>query len=134
MHAKFKLCMLAIVTLLLASSLGMAQLADRDNGQYQILQARYGTERHNVDVTSRLKDLARRGRTFRMDNATFGVDPDIGTAKVLRIYAQDRHGRDRMFEYNEGSTVDGSIFSGWSSGNMGRNGYNARWGDRGTAS
>jgi hypothetical protein len=102
------------------------------SGQYEILQARYGTDRHNVDVTSRLMEVARRNRTFRMDNSTFGVDPDYGVAKALRIYTRDRQGRDRMFEYAEGSTVDGSVFTGWNSGNWGRDGYNARWDDRNT--
>src|SRR4030095_102209 len=135
MHTKrvLKLCMSAMVLMLLASSLGMAQLPDRDNGQYQIMQARYGTDRHNVDVTSRLKDIARRSRTFRIDNATFGVDPDIGTAKALRIYAQDRNGRDRMFEYTEGRTVDGAMFTAWSTGNGGRSGDKAGWGGSSSA-
>ena len=74
--------------------------------------SRYGTERNNVDVTRRLQELARSDRSFRMGNSTFGVDPDPGRVKTLRIYARDRNGRNRMFEYREGSTVDGSLFSG----------------------
>jgi hypothetical protein len=34
-----------------------------------------------------------------------------------------------MFEYTEGSTVDGSTFSGWSGGNWGRAGRNGGWGE-----
>ena len=33
-----------------------------DQGEYQILQARYGTAARNIDVTDRLKQLARRDR------------------------------------------------------------------------
>jgi len=32
----------------------------QDSGQYRILSAQYGTERNHVDVTNRLKELARR--------------------------------------------------------------------------
>jgi len=99
-----------------------------DEGRYEILQARYGTARRNVDVTNRLRQLARRDRTFRMDNATFGIDPDQGAVKTLRIYAQDRNNRERMFEYSEGSTIDGSVFTGWGSGNFGQSGSNHSWG------
>ena len=38
----------------------------------------YGTARRHVDVTNRLKELARQDRAFRMGNSTFGIDPDPG--------------------------------------------------------
>src|SRR5215831_12707263 len=71
-----------LVLVLLASTLALAQY---DDGQYQILQARYGTARSNVDVTERLRELAREDTTFRMGNSTFGIDPDRGVVKTLRI-------------------------------------------------
>lgn len=98
-------------------------------GQYSIISAAYGTERRQVDVTRRLQELARANRTFRMGNSTFGVDPDPGRVKTLRIYARGPNGRQRMFDYREGSTVDGSQFSGWSGGNWGGGGWNGRWND-----
>src|SRR5215471_1182694 len=116
-----------LVLVLLASTLAMAQY---DDGQYQILHARYGTARSNVDVTARLRELAREDIAFRMGNSTFGVDPDPGVIKILRIYARGRNGRTRMFEYTEGSTVDGSLFTGWDSGNWGHGEWNGSWGDR----
>src|SRR5262252_9554933 len=116
-----------LVLVLLASTLALAQY---DDGQYQILQARYGTARSNVDVTERLRELAREDIAFRMGNSTFGVDPDPGVIKILRIYARGRNGRTRMFEYTEGSTVDGSLFTGWDSGNWGHGGWNGGWGDK----
>lgn len=100
-----------------------------DDGQYQILQARYGTAQRNVDVTQRLKELASRDVTFRMGNSTFGVDPDQGRVKTLRIYARGPNGQNRMFEYREGSVIDGSLFTGWGNGNWGGGGWNGGWGD-----
>jgi hypothetical protein len=100
---------------------------DRDDGQFQILGARYGTRRRNVDVTARLKELARRDVTFRMGNSTFGVDPDRGRVKTLRIYARGRNGQTRMFEYVEGSVVDGSQFTGWGRGEWGQGGWRGGW-------
>jgi hypothetical protein len=98
-----------------------------DEGQYQILGARYGTHRHNVDVTERLKELARRDITFRMGNSTFGVDPDRGRVKTLRIYTRGPNGQKRMFEYVEGSVVDGSLFTGWGRGDWARGDWDGRW-------
>jgi hypothetical protein len=105
---------------------GPGNPAGRD--EYQILQARYGTARNNIDVTPRLKELARQNATFRMGNSTFGTDPDPGHVKTLRIFTRARNGQNRMFEYREGSTVDGTIFSGWGSGNWGQGGWNGGWG------
>jgi hypothetical protein len=100
---------------LVAAASGMAQ-------QYQILRADYGYGNQRVDVTQRLRDLARTNRTFKMGNSTFGIDPSPGKVKSLRIIARGSNGRDRTFEYPEGSLVDGSMFSGWSGGNWGSKG------------
>jgi hypothetical protein len=54
-----------------------------------------------------------------MGNSTFNVDPAPGVVKSLRILTKDPSGRDRAFEYREGSTVDGSVFTGWSRGDWG---------------
>lgn len=99
----------------------------RDDGQWQILQASYGTAARNVDVTPRLRQLARQDRVFRLTNETFGVDPDYGRTKTLRIYARGREGQQRMFEYVEGSVVDGARFTGWGGGNWGHGGWSGGW-------
>ena len=104
-----------------------AQYSSNDSGQYVILSAQYGTPRSHVDVTNRLKEVARQDRTFRMGNSTFGTDPDPGQVKTLRIYARGPNGQERMFEYREGSTVDGAQFRSWSSGEWGNGGWNGRW-------
>jgi hypothetical protein len=80
-----------------------------------------------VDVTDRLKQLARQDRTFRMGNSTFGIDPDKGEDKTLRIYARGPNGQERMFEYREGSTVDGSQFRSWGGGDWGNGGWSGNW-------
>ncbi len=98
------------------------------SGQYQIQHAKYGTERNNVDVTQRLRELATNNSSFRMGNSTFGVDPDPGTVKILRIYAISANGQNRIFEFREGSTVDGSQFSSWNGGNWGNGNWNGGWG------
>jgi hypothetical protein len=98
-----------------------------DSGQYVIQSAQYGTAQHHVDVTARLKELARADRTFRMGNSTFGTDPDPGHQKTLHIYARGPRGEERMFEYAEGSTVDGSQFRGWGSGEWGNTPWNGQW-------
>ncbi len=104
-----------------------AQYSSGDSGQYVILGAQYGTANRHVDVTNRLKELARQDRVFRMGNSTFGTDPDPGQVKALRIYARGPNGQERMFEYREGSTVDGSQFSSWSSGGWGSGGWSGDW-------
>jgi hypothetical protein len=89
-------------------------------GQYQIIKAEYGAGNRWVNVTQRLRETASSSNTFRMGNSTFGVDPAPGSVKTLRILAKDPRGGQRTFEYREGSTVDGSTFSGWSRGDWGR--------------
>lgn len=101
------------------------------SGQYVILRAYYGIPGSNVEVTQRLRELARDNLVFRMGNSTFGIDPAHGYVKTLRIWAKGPDGV-RMFEYREGSTVDGNIFSGWGRGDWGRGEWHGDWnGDRG---
>lgn len=118
---------LAVTALILLFSATL--FADRDEGKYVILSAQYGTRDHHVDVTDRLRELARGDRKFRMDNRTFGVDPDFGHVKTLRIYARGPRGEERVFEYREGSVLDGKEFKGWGKGDWGRGGWSGRWGD-----
>jgi len=97
-------------------------------GGFRIVQALYGTGRRNVDVTGRLRELARAEQTFRLGNDTFGVDPDEGRVKTLRIYARrPGSGEERMFEYREGSVVDGSRFASWRGGDWGQGGRRGGW-------
>src|SRR5579862_6089898 len=118
--------LLLFAVAVLPGTLAQAQYPP-DAGQYVILSAQYGTNEHHVDVTQRLRELARHDRQFVMGNNTFGVDPDYGRVKVLRIYARGPHGHERMFEFREGSVVDGSMFRGWGGGDWGRGGWSGHW-------
>lgn len=122
---------LRLLAALLALLAGLPALAQRneEGGAWRILQARYGTAERNVDVTDRLKELAREDRSFKLANKTFGVDPDPGRVKTLRIYARGSDGRNRTFEYREGAHVDGGQFAGWSGGGWGQGGWNGGWGN-----
>jgi hypothetical protein len=116
-----------LALLLFVPALAMAQYGYGDSGQYAILSAQYGTAARHVDVTNRLRQLAQTDRSFRMGNSTFGVDPAPGQRKVLRIYARGPSGHERMFEYAEGSTIDGNLFRGWGRGDWGQGGWSGRW-------
>ena len=103
-----------------------------DDGEYIILRARYGTENAHVDVTGRLKELARQDRRFRLTNDLFGVDPDPGRTKVLRLFVRDRGGQERTFEFRERDWVDGAQFISWGGGSWGDGGGSHGWhGNRG---
>ncbi|MGM9481031.1 hypothetical protein ACS5PN_07555 [Roseateles sp. NT4] len=99
----------------------------QDDGEFVILHARYGTENNHVDVTGRLRDLARQDRRFRLTNDLFGVDPDPGRTKTLRIFARDRSGRERNFDFRERDWVDGAQFVGWGGGNWGESNWQGGW-------
>lgn len=116
-----------VLAVLLTIAFLPATLAAQDEGAYLILNAQYGTAEHHVDVTGRLREFARQGRLFSMGNSTFGIDPDYGRIKFLRIYARGPDGRERMFEYREGSTVDGAQFRGWGNGDWGNGKWNGGW-------
>lgn len=113
--------MLAALMLLSALLTGTSAWA-RDDGQWQILNARYGTAQRNMDVTDRLRDLARRDDRVRVTNELFGNDPAYGQVKTLRIYARSRGGETRTFEYREGNVIDGANFTSWRGGDWGHGG------------
>lgn len=115
--------------LLSALVMGPAWARNDNDGEYRIQRAVYGTPERFVDVTDRLRELARRDARFRLGNDTFGVDPARGEVKVLRIQAVSRSGRSRTFEYIEGSVVDGALFEGWRGGGWGQGG-DGNWGVR----
>jgi hypothetical protein len=122
---------MAFLACLLLSTHAWSQYGS-DQGQWQILQARYGAAERNIDVTQTLRNLAKRDITFRITNQTFGNDPAPGIVKTLRIYARGPGGATRVFEYRENDIVDGSAFTGWRSGNWGKGGWKGGWGDRAT--
>jgi hypothetical protein len=122
--------LLALVGGGLLSTLGMVPAFARNDGDYRIQRAVYGTPERFVDVTDRLRELAQRDARFRLGNDTFGVDPARGEVKALRIEATSRSGRSRTFEYVEGAVVDGAMFEGWRGGGWGQGGGQGGWGGR----
>src|SRR6476469_6455441 len=125
--SKIKFLLLSLITLAGLSGIGLAQYSSGDSGQFVILNAQYGTAPRHVDVTNRLKELARQDRAFPMGNSTFGIDPDPGQEKILRIYARGPNGQERGFGYREGSTVDGSQVRSWGRGEGGNAPWNGGW-------
>jgi len=101
----------------------------QEGGEYVIISAQYGTERHHMDVTERLKELARKDHLVRLTDQNLRGDPDFGKMKVLRIYARGANGRERMFEYLENTVLDGAKFRGWERGEWGgpRERWSGRW-------
>jgi hypothetical protein len=79
-------------------------------GDFQILQATYGTSWQSVDVTERVRQLARNDR-FQVTNDNFGVDPAPNQRKSLRIVARDRGGREQAFDFGESQWVDAYQFA-----------------------
>ncbi|WP_431288867.1 hypothetical protein [Roseateles chitinivorans] len=120
--ARMAQVVLAALTLLVAMLTGTSAWAARDDGQWQILNARYGTSQRNMDVTGTLRELARRDDRVRVTNELFGNDPAYGQTKTLRIYARNRNGDNRTFEFREGSVIDGNDFTGWRGGDWGQGG------------
>jgi len=116
-----------VLTMALSLLLLGTAVAQPREGEYLILSAQYGSEYHHVDVTARLKELARHDLTFRLEVGAFGVDPDRGHQKALRIYARGPNGHERMFEFLDGSIVDGAQFRGWGRGEWGNGGWSGRW-------
>ena len=51
----------------------------------RISRATYGARGHYVDVTNRIRQLARDRQPFTVSNETFGIDPFPGQQKLLKI-------------------------------------------------
>ncbi|MDR7271225.1 hypothetical protein J2X20_003893 [Pelomonas saccharophila] len=111
----------------LATAATLPAWGDEDDGEFVILHARYGTEHSHVDVTGRLRELARQDRRFRLTNDLFGVDPEPGRTKTLRIFTRDRRGQERIFDFRERDWVDGAQFVGWGRGNWGESNWSGGW-------
>ena len=107
-----------------------AQDHDRDSGEFVILNAQYGNEYHHVDVTHRLRELARRDLQFRVEYNTINADPAPGQAKMLRVIARAPNGRDRIFDFPDGSIFDGAQFRGWTRADWGDENWNGGWNGR----
>jgi len=117
------------LSLLLLGTLA-AQDHDRDSGEFVILNAQYGNEYHHVDVTHRLRELARRDLQFRVEYNTINADPAPGQAKMLRVIARTPNGRERIFDFPDGSIFDGAQFRGWGRADWGDENWTGGWNGR----
>src|ERR1700694_2006742 len=117
------------IFLMLALSILPGRLAAQDPrgadaGEYVILNAQYGSARSHGDVSGRLRGVARPDRPLRIRHDSMNADPDHGRTKVLRIFARGPNGRERMFEFRDGSVVDGAMFRSWGRGDWGDEHWN----------
>ena len=69
----------------------------------RIIRAVYGAEGKYADVTGIVQRFAREGIRFQVSNQTFGIDPNHGVHKHLRVLMM---GLDGMhFEISEGESI-----------------------------
>jgi hypothetical protein len=90
-----------------------ARVAGQDD-VWQISRADYGWRDQRTDVTGLLLDLISRGGVngrVVVNNQTMGGDPAIGKDKNLRVYARNRGGMEREFDYREGGVVEAGMFA-----------------------
>jgi len=117
----------AIFLILAFALLAAGTLVAQQPGQFVILNAQYGNERSHVDVTGRLRELARMGRPFRVTHDSMAADPAQGQQKWLRVFARGPNGEERMFEFVDGSFFDSAAFNGWARGDWGMEPWNGGW-------
>lgn len=115
---------------MMAASLLLGSLMAQDAGEFLILNAQYGNQNNHVDVTVRLKDLARRDRPFRVNYDSMGVDPARGQAKMLRVFARGPNGQERFFDFPDGSVFEGAQFRSWGRGDWGDDSWKGDWNGR----
>jgi hypothetical protein len=70
----------------------------------RIIRAVYGAQGRYLDVTDRVRQLARGPHPFTVSNETFGVDPYPAHQKRLKIYYR-RGNTHQTQQYQEGSLV-----------------------------
>ena len=105
-----------IVAVLAVLAMGAALFASGANAQdqrWQVVRADYGYRDQRKDVTGLLQDLIAGGGVrgeIAVNNQTMGGDPAVGKDKNLRIFATDRDGNQREFDYREGSFIPAGMF------------------------
>src|SRR5712691_11092953 len=104
---------IASVVFGIAATLFTAGLGAQEEG-WQILRADYGFKNQRSDVTDILEDLIGRGGVngrVAVNNQTMGGDPAVGKDKTLRIFARNKRGEEREFNFNEGGFVEVRLFN-----------------------
>lgn len=104
---------IAILTLALASAL-LAPAAPAQDQAWFITRAVYGHRSQQTDVTDLVRDLLRSGGVngrVAVNNQTMGGDPAVGKDKTLRVFARNRAGDEKEFDFAEGSFVPAQMFA-----------------------
>jgi hypothetical protein len=115
MKFKNRYAMLAIAAIVFAAGINFfsARAGAQDDG-WRIMRAEYGTKNQHNDVTDIVKDLVERGGVngrVAVNNQTMGGDPATGADKHLRIFARNRRGEEREFDYKEGGFIEVRTFN-----------------------
>src|SRR5258708_22184333 len=118
---------LTIRLFLLSLGILVAQDGDQDSGRYMLFNAQYGTEHRHVDVTNRLRELARHDMQFRVESNAINADPAPGRPKLLRVYAREGDGDERTFDFPDGSMFNGEQFRGCARADWGDGPCNVAW-------
>ncbi len=115
MKFKKQYAFLAMAVVLFAAAIALlsTQAGAQDEG-WQIMRAEYGTKSQHNEVTDIVKDLIGRGGVngrVAVNNQTMGGDPAVGADKHLRIFARNRRGEEREFDYKEGGFIEVRTFN-----------------------
>jgi hypothetical protein len=105
LFAAFLLCLFGV-------AFSTSRLAGQEEA-WQVNRADYGWRDQRTDVTALLLDLLARGGVngrVAVNNQTMGGDPAVGQDKNLRIFARNRQGVEREFDFKEGGAVDANRF------------------------
>lgn len=103
----------AMLVFALGAALSAPAASAQDHAWF-VVRAVYGHDSRQSDVTDLVRDFISRGGVngrMAVNNQTMGGDPAIGKDKTLRIYAKDRAGNQREFDFLEGSFVPVQMFA-----------------------
>jgi hypothetical protein len=84
------------------------------NESWLVVRADYGYRDKRNDVTDLVQDLISRGGVngrVSVSNQTMGGDPARGADKTLRLFARNRRGEEREFDFKEGGSFDVTMFA-----------------------
>jgi hypothetical protein len=71
-----------------------------------ILHAEYGADTNWVDVTGRVGSMLRNNNaSFKIQSATFGIDPALGQRKALRVVTREANGKIQHVEFMDNTSI-----------------------------
>jgi hypothetical protein len=71
-----------------------------------ILHAEYGADTNWVDVTGRVGSMLRNNNaSFKIQSATFGIDPAVGQKKTLRVVTREANGKIQHVEFVDNTSI-----------------------------